>query len=54
MTYFYEMFLFDPASYSAGRSSLMFSVGFSGYGCFALAYLVIALTSTRTHRLIRH
>lgn len=43
MTYFYEMFLFEPASYSAGRSSLMFSVGFSGYGCFALAYFVIAI-----------
>jgi hypothetical protein len=43
MTYFYEMFLFDPASYGAGRSSLMFSLGFSGFACFALAYFVIAI-----------
>ena len=43
MTYFYEMFLFAPTSYSAGRSSLMFSLGFSGFACFALAYFVIAV-----------
>jgi hypothetical protein len=43
MTYFYEMFLFNPASYSAGRSSLMFSLGFSGFACFAIAYVVIAV-----------
>jgi hypothetical protein len=43
MTYFYEMFLFNPTSFSAGRSSLMFSLGFSGFACFALAYLVIAV-----------
>jgi len=43
MTYFYEMFLFDPSSYSAGRSSMMFSTGFSGFACFALAYFVIAV-----------
>jgi hypothetical protein len=43
ITYFYEMFLFNPGSYSAGRSSLMFSLGFSGFACFALAYFVIAI-----------
>jgi hypothetical protein len=43
MTYFYEMFLFNPRSYGPGRSTLMFSLGFSGFACFALAYLVIAV-----------
>jgi hypothetical protein len=43
MTYFYEMFLFNPLSYTAFRSSLMFSFGFSGFACFALAYLIISI-----------
>jgi hypothetical protein len=43
MTYFYEMFLFKPSSYGAGRSSLMFSLGFSGFACFAAAYFVIGV-----------
>jgi len=41
-TYFYEMFLFNPASFTAFKSSLMFSLGFGALFCFALAYLVLA------------
>jgi hypothetical protein len=41
-TYFYEMFLFEPTSFTAFRSSLMFSLGFGALLCFALAYLVLA------------
>jgi hypothetical protein len=43
LTYFYEMFLFDPASFTAFRSSLVFTLGFSAYLCFAVAYLVLAI-----------
>jgi hypothetical protein len=43
MTYFYEMFLFDPKGYGPFRSSLMFSLGFTGFACFAIAYLVISI-----------
>ena len=43
LTYFYEMFLFDPASFTAFRSSLIFTLGFSAFLCFALAYLVLSI-----------
>jgi hypothetical protein len=43
MAYFYEMFLFNPASFNALRSSFVFAVGFSGHLCFAIAYLVLAI-----------
>jgi len=43
LTYFYEMFLFDPASFKAFRSSLVFTLGFSAFLCFALAYLVLSI-----------
>jgi hypothetical protein len=42
ITYFYEMFLFDPASFTALKSCLMFSLGFGTLFCFAVAYLVLA------------
>ncbi len=38
LTYFYEMFLFNPISFTAWKSSLMFSSGFAALICFALAY----------------
>jgi len=44
ITYFYEMFLFDPTSFTAFRSSLMFSLGFGGLFSFGLAYIVLAFT----------
>jgi hypothetical protein len=43
LTYFYEMFLFNPASFTAFRSSLVFTLGFSAFLCFALSYLVMAI-----------
>jgi len=43
LTYFYEMFLFNPASFTAFRSSFVFTLGFSAYVCFALAYLVLSI-----------
>ena len=43
LTYFYEMFLFNPASFKAIRSSLIFALGFSAFWCFALAYLALAI-----------
>lgn len=42
LTYFYEMFLFDPTNFTARKSSLVFSLGFSAFACFAIAYVVIA------------
>jgi hypothetical protein len=44
ITYFYEMFLFDPTSFTAFRSSLMFSLGFGALFSFALAYIVLAFS----------
>jgi hypothetical protein len=43
LTYFYEMFLFDPRSFTAFRSSLVFTLGFGAFGCFALAYVTLAV-----------
>ncbi len=43
LTYFYEMFLFNPANFTAFRSSTVFTLGFSAFFCFALAYLVISI-----------
>jgi hypothetical protein len=43
LTYFYEMFLFNPASFTALRSSLVFALGFSAFFCFAVAYLVLSI-----------
>lgn len=44
ITYFYEMFLFEPHSFTAFRSSFMFSLGFGALSTFALAYLVLAFS----------
>jgi hypothetical protein len=43
LTYFYEMFLFNPASFTAVRSSTVFTFGFSAYLCFALAYIWLSI-----------
>jgi hypothetical protein len=43
LTYFYEMFLFNPANFTAFRSSLVFTLGFSAFLCFAMAYLVLSI-----------
>jgi hypothetical protein len=42
LTYFYEASLYAPAAYTPGKSAVVSSLGFSGLGCFALAYLLIA------------
>jgi hypothetical protein len=39
MTYFYEMFLYNPRNFGALQSSTMFSFGFSGLMCFGLPIL---------------
>lgn len=43
MSYCYEQALYDPANFTAGKSSTMFALGFGALACFALAYLVLAL-----------
>jgi hypothetical protein len=43
LTYFYEMFLFDPRTFTAFRSSLIFTLGFGAFSCFALAYITLAI-----------
>jgi hypothetical protein len=43
MTYFYEMFLFNPDGFTAFRSTLIFSLGFGALTCFAFAYFGIAI-----------
>jgi hypothetical protein len=43
LTYFYEMELQNPDSFTASRSAILFSLGFSGLGCFATAYFVLSL-----------
>jgi hypothetical protein len=43
LTYFYEMFLFNPASFTAFRSSLVFSLGFGAFLCFAVSYLALSI-----------
>lgn len=45
LTYFYEMFLFDPESFTAFRSSLIFTLGFSAFSCFALAYIWLSIVT---------
>jgi hypothetical protein len=42
MTYFHEMFVFDPRSFTAFRSSLMFTLGFGAFECFGVSYLLLA------------
>jgi hypothetical protein len=43
MTYFYEMFLFDPNNFTIFRSTLIFSLGFGALTCFALAYFALSM-----------
>src|ERR1044071_338645 len=42
LTYFYEASLYAPASYTPRKSAVVNGLGFSGLGCFALPYLLIA------------
>lgn len=44
LTYFYEMQLQDPDTFTAIRSCLIFSFGFGGLACFAFAYFCIAIS----------
>jgi hypothetical protein len=43
LTYFYEMFLFNPNNFRAFHSSTIFTLGFSSFACFGLAYISLAL-----------
>jgi hypothetical protein len=43
ITYFYEMQLHNPDSFTAFRSNLIFSLGFGGLGCFAVAYFALSI-----------
>jgi hypothetical protein len=43
LTYFYEMFLFNPNNFGAFHSSTIFTLGFSSFACFGLAYISLAL-----------
>jgi hypothetical protein len=43
LTYFYEMQLQDPDSFTAVRSCVLFSLGFAALGCFAIAYFALSL-----------
>jgi hypothetical protein len=43
LTYFYEMQLQDPDSFTLYRSCTIFSLGFGGLGCFAVAYFVLSV-----------
>jgi hypothetical protein len=45
LTYFYEMFLFNPKTFNAFRSSLIFALGFTAFACFAIAYLWMAIVT---------
>lgn len=47
LTYFYEMFLFNPANFKAWNSSLIFALGFSAFACFAIAYLALAVVTAK-------
>jgi hypothetical protein len=42
LTYYYEASLYAPAAYTPRKSAVVNGLGFSGLGCFALAYLLIA------------
>lgn len=43
MTYFYEMFLFDPENFTVFRSTLIFSLGFGALTCFAVSYFTLSI-----------
>jgi hypothetical protein len=43
MSYCYEEALYDPANFGARESSTTFALGFGALGCFALAYLALAI-----------
>ena len=42
LTFFYEASLYAPAAYTPRKSAVVNGLGFSGLGCFALSYLLIA------------
>jgi hypothetical protein len=43
LTYFYENFLYSPDTYTFRKQAVLLGFGFSGLGCFALAYLVLSI-----------
>jgi hypothetical protein len=43
LTYFYEMQLQNPDTFTATRSCILFSLGFGGLACFAIAYFVLSI-----------
>jgi hypothetical protein len=43
ISYCYEGALYDPNRFGAFQSSLSFALGFGALGCFAVAYIVLAL-----------
>ena len=43
VTYFYEMQLQYPDSFTMFRSVLIFSLGFGGLGCFAVSYFALSI-----------
>lgn len=43
MTYFYEMQLQNPESFTASRSCVLFSLGFGALSAFAVAYFVLSV-----------
>jgi len=43
LTFFYEMQLNDPNSFTMFRSNLVFALGFGGLSCFAIAYFVLSI-----------
>jgi hypothetical protein len=43
LTFFYEMFLNNPESFTMFRSNTLFSLGFGGLSCFASAYFVLSI-----------
>jgi hypothetical protein len=45
LTYFYEMQLQNPDSFTAFRSCVLFALGFSGLGSFAIAYFTLSILS---------
>ena len=43
LTYFYEMELQNPDTFTATRSCIVFSLGFSALSCFATSYFVLSI-----------
>ena len=44
LTFYYEMQLNNPESFTMFRSNLLFSLGFGGLSCFAIAYFLLSIS----------